>query len=254
MNLTVVASNYNRLDVNSDITKCFIKSIQWQTYDSFCLLIADGGSDNQKEIIDYFNKNTRIPMKVVSHKIEIFSRSLLNNVGVRNAETPYVLTTDVDMLMNKDFIKEVMENSAKNHLVESRTMYIKDWIAKKIYDGEIDPLNDWDSCKIGRIKKRTSAGGCQCMHIDSWNKLRGFDERYKVWGSEDYDLLTRSKMAGIKTYWIGENTEEIKLIHQPHPKKDLKRDLEWQDKNKKFLESISSYQANIGVGWGGKSV
>jgi len=252
--LTIVASNKDRFYTKDCLrSEWFLKSIQWQISDDFELLIADGGSRNYEEIKEYLeNYDGRIKMRAVQYKTDLFSRSLLNNVGIRNAETDYIATTDVDMLFSKDFVFEVLENIGENTLVESRTMYFKKPFVNKIYNGLLDPYNDIDSCKRGRIKKRTSAGGFQCMHISSWEKLRGFNEKMKVWGSEDYDLLTRAKMAKIGVRWIGESREKIKLFHQPHTKLNLKRDLEWQEKNKRLLNNIKSCQTNLSGSWGGK--
>jgi len=252
MKLTIVASNRDRFKIDNSASNLFIKSIQWQTYTDFELLVVDSMSKDYEEIKEYLESYSgKIPIRVIQHKTDLFSRSLLNNVGIRNGKGEYVLCTDIDMLFGKDFIKTVMENVGPNILVESRTMYLKDKITRRIYSGELDPYNDLDGIKLGRIKKRSTAGGTQCMHIDSWTKLHGQNELMKVWGSEDFELLTRAKMAGIKVIWLGEKRDNIMLFHQAHPKPNLKRDLEWQEKNKKFLHNIESYVANP-EGWGGK--
>ncbi len=250
--LTITASNRDRFDPDTNATKLFVKSIQWQTYKDFELLIADGGSKNYEEIKKYIeNFNGDIPMRIVQFEIDLFSRSFLNNLGIRNAKGEYIATTDVDMLYDKYFVSEVMENAGRNVMIESRTMYWKQPLVQRIYNGELNPYTNIDDCKRGRIKKRTSAGGFQMMHIDSWQKLHAFDERYKVWGSEDYDLLLRAGKANIKVKWIGETIDNIKLFHQPHLKKDIKMDLEWQKKNQKFLHNITNFVANQDGYWGG---
>jgi len=250
--LTIAASNKNRLKLDCNISQHFLKSIQWQEYTDFELLIADGGSENYEEIKEYFEKHDGpIPMRIVQHKIgNVFERALLNNVGVRNGNGEYVMTTDVDMLLGPQFVATLMENVGEHVLVESRTMYLKSAVTKKIYSGEYDPYNDLKSIKRGRIKKRTTAGGCQCMSKVGWDIVRGFDERYYGWGSEDYDLLTRAKKAGLKVRWMGESEESIMLFHQSHPKKNVKRDLEHQEENKKLLRRIATYRVNP-EGWGG---
>jgi len=249
--LSVAASNRNRLEINSPITQFFIKSIQWQSFKDFELVIADGGSQNYEEIKKYLeNYNGNIPMRVVQHKIgEQFHRSLLNNVGIRNANSDFVMTTDVDMIFHKDFMMELNYNLGHNNFVESRTLYLKDHIAKKIYSGEIDPHEDWDKCKIGRIKKRTTAGGCQCASIEQWDRLGGFNEEYIGWGSEDQDLYNRVILLGLNVKWMGESIEKIKLLHQPH-NRNLRVDLDAQEINKKRLLKIKSYRVNDG-NWGG---
>jgi len=250
MKLTITASNKNRLQLNHNPSEFFIKSIQWQTYDDFELLIADGGSDNYEELKEYLeNYDGKIPMRIVQHKIDDFSRSFLNNVGIVNAKGEYVGTTDVDMMFGKDFFKVVTDTIGHNVFVESRTMYWKKGFVSKIYKEELDLYEDLEACKKGRIKKRTSCGGFQCTHIDNWRELRGFDQRYKIWGSEDQDVLKRAKMCGLKIKWLGESND-VMLFHQPHPKPNIKIDLEYQEKNKKFLNNIKTHKANPD-GWGG---
>lgn len=251
--LTIVASNRDRLKLDDNASQWFLKSIQWQDYRDFELLIVDSNSDNYEELKSYFESSKElIPMRIIQHKMDLFSRSELNNVGIRNAKGEFIACTDVDMLFDKRFLSTVMNVARKGYLIDSRTMRWKQPLADKIYKEEINPYNNINSCKHGRILKRTSAGGFQCMHINDWNKINGFDERYRVWGSEDQDLLRRTQMAGIKAIWLGESKDSIMLFHQPHAKKDIKYDLEWQEKNKKFLNNIIDYRSNLGVGWGGK--
>ena len=252
--LTIVASNRNRLDLESNITKFFIKSLEVQTNKDFEVVIADGGSDNYEELKEFFSKRTESPLiRIVQLVIgEEFERARLNNVGIRNSTTEYVMTTDVDMLFGPGFVNDVISILDKRSFVESRTLYLRDSIAKDIWEGNVDPFSDIDSCKIGRIKKRTSAGGCQCTHIDNWNRLRGFNEDMVGWGSEDVELLKRANNMGLRIKWIGEERETINLFHQPHKKISIKKDLEAQEKNKKIYRSSRQSQVNIN-GWGGIS-
>lgn len=252
--LTITASNKNRLKLEEPASQWFLKSIQWQDCKDFELLIADGGSDNYEELKEYFESHDGpIKMRIVQHKIgDVFLRSLLNNVGVRNATTPYIMTTDVDMLFARGFVGTLTSLLEEKCFVESRTMYIKSHIMKEFYAGKHDPYENVDCLKRGRIKKRTTAGGCQCMHKDSWAKVRGFDETYYGWGSEDYDLYTRSKRAGLKIKWMGESREAIELFHQHHSHgtERLKQNLAYQAENKKRLARIGKNAVNPN-GWGG---
>lgn len=249
--LTVVAPNRDRL-MDNNSTHFFFKSLCWQKNQNFNITIVDGGSSNfdwVKKTAFKYNKN----INVIQHMLgQDFIKPLLNNVGIRNSTTDYVMTTDVDLLYGPNFIDSVISNLEENAMIESRTMYWKDYHANKIYKGEFNPEKDLEPCKSGRIKKRTTCGGCQCLHISNWNKLRGFDETYIGWGSEDFDLLRRAQLANIKIKWLGESMSSIMLFHQPHHKdlETIKKELQQQGRNQQILYNIKSYEVNP-KGWGG---
>lgn len=245
--LTIVAPNKNRLG-NNNQSKFFLKSLKWQSKTDFNIIIVDGGSDNAQEVKQMVLSHDNASF--ISHTIgDVFLKCLLNNIGIRSARTPYIMTTDVDLVYGKDFVKTVSECLAEDTMIESRTLYWKNGIAGKVYSGEIDPETNLDACRVGRIKQRTTPGGCQCMHINSWNKIRGFDEAYRGWGSEDTDLVRRAEMSGLKIKWLGEDRNGIMLFHQPHSK-NVVRELQEQEVNKRLLQNIKTYAANPN-GWGG---
>jgi len=254
--LTIAASNRDRLDLKKNITKFFLLSLEKQTNKDFEVVIADGGSKNYDELKKFFESRECEPLiRIVQEPLgEEFERAKMNNVGIRNARTPYIMTTDVDIFFGPTFVDEILKRVAPNVFIESRTMYWKPKIANQIYKGRLDPFENLASCRRGRIKKRTTAGGCQCAHIDQWHKVGGFDEAFVGWGSEDFDLFTRMGRSGAKVIWLGETMESINLFHQPHSKPNLKNDLACQEKNKKILtkamRGTRPYKANPN-GWGG---
>jgi len=251
--LSIVVTNKDRLDPKSLSTQWFIKSLKWQDSNGFSILVVDGGSKNFDELANYIrSKNDKgtVPIELIQHKTtdKFFHKTLLNNVGIRRSSGDYIMTTDADILFGKSFITRLYSKLKYDVFLESRVMYWKSSAVKKIYSGELDPYDDLDSCKIGRIKKRTTPGACQCTYKDNWHVLRGYDEKYIGWGSEDMDLLMRAGILGLKTIWLGETTEDIMLFHQPHDK-NIKRELEEQELNKARLNSIKSYRVNPS-GWG----
>jgi len=246
--LTIAVSNRNRMAPDNKATKLWVSSIENQVNKNFDVIAVDGGSKNYTELKDFLSKHN---IFCIQHIIgEKFHRGLLNNVGVRNAKTPYIACSDADMFFAPKLFDTVISMLDPNKFIESRTMYWKDDFINKIYKGILDPVKNIDSCKQGRIKKRTTAGGFQCGHIDIWNKIRGYDERMDGWGSDDVDLVARVGMAGFKIKWLGESLESIMLFHQPHDKPNYIQDMKDQYKNLDFYYNIKSYAANPD-GWGG---
>lgn len=249
--LTVIVPNRNRFDFNQPLSQWFLKSLQWQKYLNFKLLVIDGGSDNYTDIKKYLESNDKFETIVMQHKIgSVFHKTLLNNVAIRSANAYYIMTTDCDILFHPNFMSTLREHLSPDIFVESRVMYLKQPTVEKLYRGEINQ-NNIDTIKEGRIKKRTTPGACQCMAKTWWERLRGYDERYLLWGSEDYDLVIRASML-LKTKWMGESMRTIMAFHQPHSKtkEQIKIDLEYQEENKKILAKISSPIVNPD-GWGG---
>jgi len=251
-NLTIVIPNRGRIDPSSNSTKWLFKSLQWQDCKEFEILIIDGGSKNYRELkmfIDGYGGD--VTMRITQYQIgEQWHKTLLNNVAIRMCSTDYIATTDADILFDRRFVGIVSPMLEKDVMIESRTMYWKNNIVDKIYRYELDPFTNIDACKFGRIKKRTTPGGFQCLHKDKWDHLRGYNEEEIIgWGSEDVELLARVKMAKIKVKWLGENINDIMLFHQPHITNVIEN-LKSQEKNKKVLNSLNKFWANPN-GWGG---
>jgi predicted glycosyltransferase involved in capsule biosynthesis len=254
MSLTIVAPNRDRLDLNNPATQLFLRSLQWQDYIHFNVLLIDGGSKNFDELKCHIEKHAGpVPIKIMQHKLgEEWHKTFLNNVAIRVCTTDYIMTTDVDICFGRQFVGELSKWLSPKTMVESRVMYWKKEFVNFVYKNEKNPYNNIDECKIGRIKKQTTPGACQCLHKDEWARLRGYNEKYVGWGSEDYDLYKRACLAGLNIKWLGESFETIMAFHQPHEKTmvQFKKDLECQENNKKILENIKSYVVNP-KGWGG---
>lgn len=248
--LTIVVPNRNRMCPLSKGTEYFFESLKRQSNTNFKLMIIDGGSTNYGHLRSYVGKfhipNLHIFQRIIQGK---FHKTLLNNIAIRKATTPYVMTTDADILFAKDFVDTVIKNLSPEEFIESRTFYLKPGVTQRIHNGELNPFINLDACKIGRIKKRTTPGGCQCGHKDIWGKVRGYDERYLGWGSEDVDLLARVTKAGYKVKWLGESSESIMVFHQHHSKIDIAEDMRDQNRNLTYYNNIKAYAANP-EGWG----
>lgn len=235
-NLTLVVPNKNRINIEGKTTQLWLNSILQQSNNKFDVIVVDGGSKNYIQIKSMLN---RYNIECIQHVLDDkFNKCILNNIGIKMARTPYIMTSDADMFYENGFFDKVMSILDKNVFIESRTMYWNNKLTERIHRGELDPIKNINSCKIGRIKRRTTCGGCQCSHIDNWNKIGGYDERYFGWGSEDIDLLLRMQIAKVNIVWLGETMEEIMLFHQYHDRPNLKEDLECQEKNKLLLRNI----------------
>jgi predicted glycosyltransferase involved in capsule biosynthesis len=252
--LTVIIPNRDRMDPKNKSTQFLFKSICCQTNTNFNVTVIDGGSKNFEGLSSFLHKIKTPKIEVVQRVIEgKFHKTILNNVAIRSANTEYVMTTDADIVFMPNFFDKIIGLLSEDEFIESRTCYWNPRQIALIHEGTLDPfgrIEDVKKCQnMGRIKKRTTPGGCQCGHINIWNKIHGYDERYVGWGSEDVDLVARVAKAGYKIRWIGESREEIMLFHQSHPKIDHAEEMRDQNRNLGFFHNIKSYVANPD-GWG----
>lgn len=237
--LTIVVPNRNRLSVTDNATKWLFKSLSWQTDKNFRVVVSDGNSGNINELEDFID--TFDFVSIISNDVgKEWNKPKLNNIAIRYINDGYIICTDADIVFSPDFIETVKKGLDEQHMIEARTLYWKENTANKVYNGEIDIESDFDRAKIGRIKYRSTCGGCQCLHIKGWEKVRGYDEDFVGWGSEDADLMNRAFRSGLKIQWIGETRDDILLIHQPHRKtrEQVRIDLEHQEENKKRLVDV----------------
>jgi glycosyltransferase involved in cell wall biosynthesis len=202
---TVVVGYRNR---DMERVERFLNSLRAQTHRGFVLIFVDFGSTTryaqaaqhlvgQYDFARYVYTDTRG---------RPWSRSHALNIGVRLAETPYVITTDADMLYPADFLEEVAQ-----HVHPDRVLYCATHFLPEGFD-------DWNHLEryLGQLQRGDDRqlGGFQCAPSDVMHRIRGFDEFYRYWGIEDTDLRYRFEALGLEIQWLNDH---IHFFHQWHP-------------------------------------
>jgi glycosyltransferase involved in cell wall biosynthesis len=253
VDFTIIIPNKNRLFLppyHTDQSNFLIKGLQNQSKKDFKLIIIDGGSDNYEIVKSNFEKIKEFEVSVLSYPCK-WNKCFLNNYAIRRANTNYIMCTDADIFFEKQFVEYLSSHFKPDLFLESRTMYWKWDIFGKITRNELNPLDDIESCRHGKLKRQFTCGGCQCGHINIWNKVRGYDERYEF-GCEDQDLVRRVSRAGFSVYFIDDGLQgKTKLFHMPHEKIDPEGDSQKCSINKRtYFRKVETYEANKN-GWGG---
>lgn len=120
------------------------------------------------------------------------------NYGAKTAKTPFVVTTDADMLYQGNPLQYCLDN------YQDKTMYHIEtyWLPKNgdkrksIYAGH------------------DNSGGFQFIAKSAFEEVGGYDERMLYWGVEDLDFPDRLKKIGYTQVWL---PDAFKLYHQWHP-------------------------------------
>jgi glycosyltransferase involved in cell wall biosynthesis len=134
-----------------------------------------------------------------------WNKSRALNIGIRLAETPYVMNTDIDIIFRSDFIHTLLDIQDGKSAV-----YCAPHVLPENFD-------DWEN--IAHESKPLPMqpgmiGTCQCYPISVIKELQGFDEQFEYWGLEDNDLRDRLDEWGLIERWADNRTA---IFHQWHP-------------------------------------
>ncbi len=149
-----------------------------------------------------------IPVDAITmdHGGGVWNRSRALNNGIRQAKTPYVATTDCDILFSTRFWRAVEVALVKDHyLLLSEAWGI---VSKGLYP---------------RPRGREGQGGFCLFPKSVWEDLGGYDEQYQFWGAEDNDWVFRVEAYTQKKFsWLEDlpssSPLEPRIYHQWHPK------------------------------------
>jgi len=179
------------------LNKCLV-SVTNQDFDDYEIILIDNGStDNTKEIINQFLKD--------SHKIiYIFEpkrgRGQARNVGVAAARGDIVAMTDADCIVPFDWLRNITKP-----IIEDRALAVIGFEKEAAcnYWSRLRQAEDWRFLK-------TKIEGDYVNHLDTKNfaikaellKKMGFDSQLAAY--EDWDLFIRLKKIGIKIMFLPE--------------------------------------------------
>jgi glycosyltransferase involved in cell wall biosynthesis len=190
------------------VKRC-LDSLVPQTNKDFEVIFVDYGSD--------FNISTQIEALVSKYPFckyvfnntrgMLWNRSHALNTGIKLAEGEYVMTTDIDLIYNPDFIRKVIDQAHPEIELHSNAYALPEKFSK------------WKSLFTSppKMKERdlTAFGLAQCVKLKHLKEIGGFDEFYCVYGREDTDLNMRLEQKGLRTEWM--DLASNKVYHQWHP-------------------------------------
>ncbi len=162
-----------------------------------------------------------------------WSRGSALNIGIKAANTKYVVTTDMDMIFDGDALKQSLERCAADKVVHCRPMWLpEDGNEANAYLGNYDQL-----------------GGYMFILKSVIESLGGFSEQIKFWGLEDSELDKKMKSKDIESVWID---DKVSMYHVWHPFQygalDVRPISSWEDSSHVFM--ASGYEQTPQGEWG----
>lgn len=209
----------------------------------------------QITLVDYTSKKDLVPKyKDICKRYGVsyirvedkqkWCRSHAINIGIRTSKTKYILTSDIDVMLDRNYISEAIKELKRDptQVILCRPVYLE-----KIFK---DAYSDYDLLKSTR-QVGGRAPGINLTLAKFYMDLRGYDERFTLWGSEDDDLIRRFWMYGLRLKYIDSKTSSMHQWHQGY--EGVRENSEYKEtikKNQDYFMKNHSIRRNDG-GWGG---
>ena len=120
------------------------------------------------------------------------------NYGVRHAQTPFVVTSDADVIYDANIFQWCLDNFQDKCFYQVESF----WLPKN------------NNKKKAQSAVHGSPGLCTFLERLAFEQIGGYDERMVYWGFEDIDFPERLQKIGYKQVWL---PDTFKLYHQWHP-------------------------------------
>jgi glycosyltransferase involved in cell wall biosynthesis len=197
------------------------------------IVVDDGSDDNLYESIRGINQNYQLKYFYLP-KDEDSCLSRARNHGWKNAEGELIAFIDCDIIVRSNYLNEVDRYYAAEKdllLMGLRLMLQEEVTLAEVQNGRV--FDQWqfngrnfEVCEhkyhlLNQYSYNTSAlkypwlkvFGNNLVIPKAWlEKIGGFDEDYKGWGTEDVDLGYKAYTSGIKIFI----NSRLEVLHQYH--------------------------------------
>lgn len=217
--VTVVVGVRNRTDHRLANA---LESLRAQTHpaDRIRALVVDYGSEpaDARATVDLCRRYGAEYLRVDG--AAVWSRGRCLNVGIRRAETTFLMTSDADIVLSPGYLADAvrMLRSEPLSVVCAPMLDLPEETTRTAKraartDGAL-PLEAWRRRAEPRFEWRFHPS-IAVTWTSLYRLVRGYDEFYAVWGEEDVDLMDRFRRLGLTPRPIAGDSF---YLHQWHPK------------------------------------
>ncbi len=112
MFISVIIPTYNRSKYLTNFLNSFLALKQDPMFNYEIILVDNNSTDNTKEVINDFSKNSKIKVKYLFEPKQGISNA--RNLGIKNASGDILAFTDDDVILNEDWLFNIADFAAKN--------------------------------------------------------------------------------------------------------------------------------------------
>lgn len=216
---SLIISTYNTPD---RLRRC-LQSVLRQRVVPMEIIIADDGSGaDTKKVITDIAAVSPVPVIHVWQPDDGFRLARIRNKALCKASGEYIINIDGDILLDKHFVHDHLYFARRGRFIAGERAFLST-VATQKYMNEASgfPLfytrdlqkrqhafrNLWIAKLYGTVHRSQIpymyVTGC---NMSFWKedilKINGYNEAFKGWGGEDFDIAVRLFNAGIKQYFL----------------------------------------------------
>jgi len=198
------------------------------------IIIADDGSAKATErLISKIAGKSPIPIIHSWHEDKGFRLSRSRNLAIAKTSCEYIICTDGDLILHRDFIKDHIENAKEGIYIQGSRAFLKRECSKKtLKNKDISHPSIFSSCLENRLnairfpfltKMLFSRANKNLQRIRSCNfsifkkdiiRINGFNEDFTSWGQEDSEFVQRLYFSGIRRRNIKFSALQFHIYHK----------------------------------------
>jgi glycosyltransferase involved in cell wall biosynthesis len=209
------------------------------------VIVADDGSrDETAGVVREFARSAPFPVRFVTHDHAGFQAARCRNDGARNSSAPRLLFVDGDCLLPPDHVETHLRAWRPGTVTSGYCVRLTDEASRRIELDTVERGEFVNYAEASELRKLAT------MHRKAWcynllnhptkpslrstdfsiarsdfERVNGFDERFRGWGGEDDDLGRRLKAAGVHQVSVLDKSRVYHLWHPSVPSKTT----EWRE-------------------------
>jgi len=241
MNISLIIPTYNWPEA---LELSLLSTIEQSTQPNEIIIADDGSSGETKSIIKKFAINCKVPILHSWQEDKGYRLARSRNLAISKAKYEYIIVSDGDTLLHRDFIKDHAENAQKgiylqggrvllqsdfsNELLRNKILQQPSFISKGIKNRpntiRSKFLSRVFSNRLNRNLNRIRGCNFSLFKSDLIN-VNGFNEDFETWGQEDSEFVQRLYNAGMYRKNIKFTALQYHLYHEEGESQENNRHL-----------------------------
>ena len=232
---SVIVSTYNSPDYLHKV----LASLEVQDNRDFEVIVADDGSDRRTAaVLESWEVTSSLPIHHVWHEDRGFRKTEILNHAIVAAKADYLIFTDGDCLLRRDFVALHLRSRQENHFLSGGYFKLGRELSQQITEADIRAQRcfslDWlrqrgHPASIKNLKLTGRPAAARLLNAltptrptwnghnaSTWKALalatNGFDTRMK-YGGEDREFGERLRNAGVRPVQVRYSAICLHLDH-----------------------------------------